>query len=237
MGWPPPAFGLLGEDFLGEAPAGPGSSTAEEPSSMPVASRSPSSASLASRSAWVFSARGTHVNDVPTGRESLRLDGQRPHRGVLDLPVAAHLLDDELRVHPDRDLGSRRVLGGELEAGDQAAVLRHVVGRDPDALATLGDQVTGLGVLQYGAVRRWSGVPSGTTVRLDDDPPVLRGQRPDSPVRTRIRLQSSQRTTSSEAFLAMIARSEAFRVSRQPPHSRRRSAAAPTPPFCARSFS
>ena len=60
---------------------------------------------------------------------------------------------------------------------------------------------------------------------------------PDSPVRTRIRLHSSQRITSSLGCFAMMPRSEAFRVSRQPPHSRRRSAAAPTPPFCARSFS
>ena len=63
------------------------------------------------------------------------------------------------------------------------------------------------------------------------------GHRPDSPVRTRIRLHSSQRSTSSVGALAMMPRSEAFRVSRQPSHSRRRSAAAPTPSFCARSFS
>ena len=52
--------------------------------------------------------------------------------GVLDLPGALHLLDDELGVHPHGD-PRRAELARGLEPGDQAAVLGDVVGRDADA--------------------------------------------------------------------------------------------------------
>ena len=101
-------------------------------------------------------------------------------------------------------VGPWRMLGGELEPGDQAAVLGDVVGGDADRLSALGDQLTGVGVLEQRAVRSRARIAAGGTVGLDDHGPVrsCRGQRPDSPVRTRIRLQSSQRITSSEGALA-----------------------------------
>ena len=176
-------------------------------------------------------------------REPVGLDRQRLHVGVLDLPVAGHLLDDQLGVHPDLDLGLRRVLGGELEPGDQAAVLRDVVGRDADRLAALGDHLTGVGVLEHGAVRRRAGVAAGATVGLDDDADRGRSPRRSGLTDRTPRCAPGSGCTPRSASprrsgaLAMMPRSEAFRVSRQPPHSRRRSAAAPTPPFCARSFS
>ena len=62
-------------------------------------------------------------------------------------------------------------------------------------------------------------------------------QRPLSWVRTRIRWHSSHRITWSLGAELITASSALSSVSRQPPHSRARSAAAPTPPFCSRSRS
>ena len=82
--------------------------------------RRPSSASLASRSACSFWSRGTQVYVVPVGASRLGLRRQRPHVGVLDLPAPGHLLDHELGVHPDLDVGVRgellRPAGGRRSA-------------------------------------------------------------------------------------------------------------------------
>jgi hypothetical protein len=118
----------------------------------------------------------------------VRRHRQRFHVRVLDLPVPGHLLDDELGVHPDLEVGLRRVLVVELETGDQPAVLRDVVGGDPDRLGPLGDHLARPGVAQQGAVRRRARVAARTSVGLDDDRRVLCShQMPDSEVRTRIR--------------------------------------------------
>jgi hypothetical protein len=69
----------------------------------------------------------------PERRQPVGLERQRLHVDVLDLPVAGHLLHDELGVHPDLDLGVRSQVRGHRQPGDQAAVLRHVVARDADA--------------------------------------------------------------------------------------------------------
>jgi hypothetical protein len=59
---------------------------------------------------------------------------------VLDLPAAAHLLDDQLGVHPDLDLGRLELEGGR-QARDQPAVLRDVVGGPPDPGGPLGQHL------------------------------------------------------------------------------------------------
>ena len=125
----------------------------------------------------------------PERREPVGLQRQRLHVGVLDLPAARHLLDDQLGVHPDLDLGVRGELGRQLQAADQAAVLRDVVGRHPDRRAVLGDHLAGVGVLEHRAVRRRARVAARAAVGLDHDPLVSEGvgHSPDSGVRTRIR--------------------------------------------------
>ena len=102
-------------------------------------------------------------------RQPVRLRRERPHVGVLDLPAARHLLDDELGVHPDLDVGVRGELLGQPEPGDQAGVLRDVVGGHADRGAVLGDHLAGVGVLQHRAVRRRAGVAARAAVGLDDD--------------------------------------------------------------------
>ena len=71
---------------------------------------------------------------------------------------------------------SGRVLAVELQPGDQAAVLRDVVGGDADRLAPLGDRLAGGGILQHGAVRRRAGVAARAAVGLDDDASGVRSQ-------------------------------------------------------------
>jgi hypothetical protein len=127
-------------------------------------------------------------------RDQLRLLGQLAHVGMLDLPAARHLLDDELGVHPHLDLGGRVEVQRRLQAGDQTAVLRDVVRRAADRRGTLGQQPAGLGVPHERAVAGRARVAAGSAVRLDDEPASRHS--PDSAVRTRIRPQFSQRTTS-----------------------------------------
>ena len=129
----------------------------------------PSSASLTSASAALFDARGTHVHVTVAGHQPLRLQRQRLHVDVLDLPAAGHLLDDELGVHPHLELGVRGVLAHELEPGDEAAVLGDVVRGDADGLAALGDHLAGVGVAHEGAVGGRAGVAARAAVGLDDD--------------------------------------------------------------------
>jgi hypothetical protein len=111
-----------------------------------------------------------HPGEDRAGRcQPAGLHGQRLHVGVLDLPRARHLLDHEPGVHPHFERGAGCVLAVELQPGDQAAVLRDVVGGDADRLAPLGDGLAGGGVLEHGAVRRRAGVAAGATVGLDPD--------------------------------------------------------------------
>jgi hypothetical protein len=103
------------------------------------------------------------------GHQPLSLQCQRLHVDVLDLPASGHLLDHELGVHPHLDLGVRDVVAHELEPGDEAAVLRDVVGGRSDRFAALGDHLTGVGVAHEGAVGRWAGIAARAAVGLDDD--------------------------------------------------------------------
>ena len=137
-------------------------------------------------------------------REPAGLRGQRPHVGVLDLPAAGHLLDDELGVHPDLDLGVRGVARAASRrpaiSPEYSATLLLAT---PIAVPSSAITVAGVGVLEHGAVRRRAGVAARAAVGLDDDRgvPAARSpsvpHRPDSAVRTRIREHSSHRTTRS----------------------------------------
>ena len=153
---------------------------------------------------------------------------------MLDLPATSHLLDDELGVHTYFDLGVGRVLACELEPGDETAVLGDVVGGDTDRLAALGDHGAGVGVADQGSVRRGSRIAPRPAISLDDD---ASGHSPDSAVRTRMRLHSGQRSTSSSGSAASSRRSALLISSRQPSHFLARRAAAPSPPYCARTLS
>ena len=89
----------------------------------------------------------------PDGAEPVGLDRQRPHVGVLDLPAAAHLLDDELGVHPDLD---RRRPGASSAASSSPAIRPRysatLLLATPMRGALLGEHLAGVGVLD--AARR-----------------------------------------------------------------------------------
>ncbi len=89
------------------------------------------------------------------GREDTgRLGRQGLHVGVLDLPAARHLLDDELGVHPDVDEGVRVQAPGRAQPGEQAAVLCDVVGDDPEVLGGLHQGLPRRRVPHHRAVAR-----------------------------------------------------------------------------------
>ncbi len=73
---------------------------------------------------------------------------------MFDLPAPAHLLDDELGVHPDLDVGVRGEVGRGTQPGDQALVLGDVVGRPADRARPLGQDRTGVGVADERPVPR-----------------------------------------------------------------------------------
>ena len=176
----------------------------------------------------------------PERRQPVGLQRQRLHVGVLDLPAARHLLDDELGVHPDLDVGVGRELLGQPQPGDQAGVLRDVVGGDADRRCR--PRRSPRRCRRPSAPRR---TPPGRGCRASPPSASIttgvgsrsRLTEPALGVRTRIRWHSSQRITSSSAAARIRPSSAVSRVSRQPPHSRARSAAAPTPPLRSRSRS
>jgi hypothetical protein len=119
----------------------------------------------------LFRSRGIH-SKADLGEavaQRLRLAGQLAQRGVLDLPGALHLLDDELGVHPHRD-PLRAELAGRGQPGDQAAVLGDVVGGDADRLGPLGQHLAGGRVENHRAVTGGSGIAPRPAVRFDDHP-------------------------------------------------------------------
>ena len=154
---------------------------------------------------------------APTSRWSrtapaLRLRGQRSHVRMLDLPATRHLLDHELGVHPHLEQGVWRVLQVELETGDQAAILGDVVRGMADRLCSLRNHLAAVGVTDQRTEAGRTGITPRATVGLDDDVRMShlgRAQIPDSWVRTRMRLHSSQRITSSLGASAIRARSAA----------------------------
>ena len=159
--------------------------------------RLPSSASLASRSACWFCSRGIQVYVVSGARELWACAASGlTHVGVLDLPAPRHLLDHELGVHPDLDRGARGELASEPEPGDRGRSTRpRCWWRPRSCRASSAMSSPVVGVLEQRAVAGRPGVAAGTAVRLDDDRGVTHS--PDSEVRTRMRVHSSQRTTRS----------------------------------------
>jgi hypothetical protein len=86
---------------------------------------------------------------------------------LLHLPVALHLLDDELRVPDELDI-VRSKLFGQLDAEQQGAVLGDVVGGLPDGRAALGEDLA-RGVRGDGGNGRRSWITPGTAVDVDDN--------------------------------------------------------------------
>jgi hypothetical protein len=72
-----------------------------------------------------------------TPQRVLRLGVEWPQVLLLHLPVALHLLDDQLRVTDELDLVRAELLG-KRDAEQQGAVLRDVVGGFADGLAAFG---------------------------------------------------------------------------------------------------
>ena len=79
-----------------------------------------------------------HVADLPG--EPGCLDRELAQRPVLDLVLAAHLLDEELGVGDHLDAVETEIAGA-LEPGDEGAVLGDVVRRDPDRLSVAASTV------------------------------------------------------------------------------------------------
>src|SRR6476620_3365236 len=87
--------------------------------------------------------------------------------GLLHLPVAAHLLDDQQGVRDRLGLVGPQLLG-ELDAEQKRSVLRHVVGRVADGFCALRQLLAGR-IGDDGGDRRWSGVSPGSPVDVDND--------------------------------------------------------------------
>ena len=130
-----------------------------------------------------------------------RLARKRAQSRVLDLPAARHLLDDELGVHPDGDRRRRRARPRPAARRAGRDTRRRCWCRRRCASLALGEHRTGVGVAHDRAVAGRPGIAARSAVRLDDDA-LPRSQSPDSAVRTRMRRQFSQRTTSSGAAVA-----------------------------------
>jgi hypothetical protein len=120
-------------------------------------------------------ARDPLVGDLVRREDPARLQRERLHVGVLDLPAAGHLLDDELGVHADVDgRGGVQLVGG-AQACQQAPVLGHVVRRDADVLGPLRQRLAARRVDDDRAVARGPGVAPGPAVGLDDELPHSTG--------------------------------------------------------------
>src|SRR5699024_6977334 len=114
------------------------------------------------------------------------------------------------------------------KAGNEAAVFGDIIGCAAEGLAAVGNNVPAVGVSEHRSIGGRTWIAARSAIGLDDDVPA---HRPDSSVRTRIRLHSGQRTTSSAGDPAISLRSASLISSRQPWHCFRRSDAAPTP-YC-----
>ena len=222
------------------AALGAGRGSSAGPAPRPAVPACASSASLRIRSACLFCSRGIQVYVVPNGASRVASHRQRPHVRVLDLPAARHLLDDELGVHPDLELGLRACARGRARARRSGrSTPRRCWSRCRCARPARRSPRR---CRRRAAPRRTPpgpGLPRDPPSASTSDGAVRRGhQMPDSAVRTRIRLHSSQRSTSSRGAFAIdaeVGRGRARGCSRcTAAHA---ATAAPTPPFCARSFS
>ena len=119
----------------------------------------------------------TSTRRGPGGQSPQPRSARALHVRVLDLPAAGHLLHDQLGVHPDVDISSRRARRGR-EAGDQAAVLGDVVAGDAEAVAALGEHLAGRRRRHDGAEPAGPGLPrdppSASTTTCDVTDPTPR---------------------------------------------------------------
>src|ERR1700687_4427238 len=94
------------------------------------------------------------------------LQRERLHVRVLDLPTAAHLFDDELRVHARVELVDAPALR-LLEPDDESLVFRDVVRRHAEELRELRDDVP-VCVEQHCSGARETGIPARGPVGIED---------------------------------------------------------------------
>ena len=178
----------------------------------------------------VLGARDPRVGDLAGRERRAGLRGDRAQGVVLDLPPAAHLLDDEARVHADEHPGVRVDRGRRAQALEQARVLGHVVRGHAQVAGPLGEQLARGGVAHQGAVAAGTRVAPRAAVGLDDElAHRRRHQAAGSGRRTRMRPQSSQRTTWSAAAERAAFRSTGLSSRPQPSQRAPRRAAAPAP--------
>ena len=175
------------------AGTGAGSGRAVSDADQVRPSAAASIAAFASASAAEFCARGIQVN-VTFGNPATSCAASArkgPHAVVLDLPAPAHLLHDELGIHPHVDLRRRGDLLRGFETGDQSAVLGDVVGGGADRCRAFGEhQIT---LTHERAVAGRARIAAGAAVGFDHEPHRAgsRTHRPLSSVRMRMRRHSS----------------------------------------------
>ena len=160
-------------------------------------------------------------------------------RRVLDLPAPGHLLDDELGVHPHRDLAWRRA---RCAARSPAISPRYsatlLVAMPIDSTRSASTSPRG-GVEHDRAVAGRAGVAARAAVGLDDDRVAVAATRhsPDSAVRTRMRAAVLAAHDVVGRGLAHAVSSLPDSSMRQPSQRRCRSSAAPVAAAGARAFS
>ncbi len=88
--------------------------------------------------------------------------------GGVDLVPALDLLDHQFGVRDDAQAAAA-VIEGPLQAAEETGVFSEVVGTVAEELGELGQDGSGLS-LQKRSVAGWSGVATGTSVTVGDDP-------------------------------------------------------------------
>ncbi len=233
-------FGAAGSgasEAVGSCSASQASAASAGPLSPPTRQTSPrpaaSIASLASRSAWLFSARGIHEKRTrgsrATSAAASRASGFIAGCLTCQRPLICSTTSLE-SIRTSTSDGSSS--SAAVQPGDEAAVLRDVVGGAADPGGALGEHLAADGVADDRAVAGRTRVAARPPVGLDDEP--ARHQRPDSAVRTMIRPHSSCWSTSSGAAARIADFSLFMRSRRQPPQRPRLISPAPTPPSEAR---
>ncbi len=110
----------------------------------------------------VLATHGGVGDTMDLARYARRVEEEVLERLVLHAVLAAHLLDEELRVGDDLELVDTR-LDRAFESGDQGRILRDVVRRNADRLASRIEHGSVFG-LEHEAVRGRPRVASGAPV-------------------------------------------------------------------------
>jgi hypothetical protein len=99
------------------------------------------------------------------GNERARLVVEPLERGVLDLPPAGELFDQQPAVRTQEHVG-RAEVPCAFKTADRRGVLGYVVGRDADPLGDLGDDLAVV-VRDLDADPRGARVPTGRAVAVE----------------------------------------------------------------------